>query len=64
MNDKHLAYIRYGLGTMASAFDLWLIAITLIVATGHHVPWWAWVMLVVEFLVVGSNAIRYTKEKS
>ena len=61
---KHLAFIRYGLGTQASAFDLWCIATTVIYAFGRPIPWWVWFAFGAELYTVVSNALQYNKEVS
>jgi len=60
--SKHLAFLRYGVGTLASALDLWFMLATLLYAFDRRIPWWVWVFIVTEFCTVVIGAARYKRE--
>lgn len=46
MKDIH--YIRHIMSAKHTAADLWLIAICVVAAFGHTVPWYMWVIFGLE----------------
>lgn len=56
--ESVVAKIFHRVRLLPGTMDLWLIAITLMYAFGRPIPWWAWLMIALEFLLVMTLGIR------
>jgi hypothetical protein len=60
--SKDFKFIKYGVGTFATAADQWLMLICLLAAAGLPIRWYVWTLFAIEKLVAIYGAYRYKKE--